>query len=229
MTYKILIVEDDEVISNGIATKLKKWGFDTKEIEDFHTVDKEFITYDPSLVILDISLPFYDGYKWCEDIRKISKVPVLYISSMSDNMNIIMAMNMGGDDFLCKPFDLDVLIAKVQALLRRTYDYKTSTNFIEVKGAILRFDDQTLVYKDDTIELTKNEYRILKTLFENKDKVVDREKLMQSLWQTSEFIDDNTLTVNMTRLRRKMADAGLEDLIKTRKGQGYIVSDEGAD
>lgn len=226
MQYRIMIVEDDEVIADAIASKLGKWAFDVRKIRDFKAVDHEFIEYDPQLVILDINLPFYDGHHWCEKIRKVSKVPVLYISSISDNMNIIMAMNMGGDDFISKPFDLDVLVAKVQALLRRAYDYRTDQSFIEVKGVILRLNDQTLLYNDQTVELTKNEYRILHTLFDRLNNVVTRDELMEKLWETSEFIDDNTLTVNMTRLRRKLEDVGILDLIETKKGQGYIVKDE---
>ena len=226
MQYKILIVEDDPIISHSIASKLTKWGFLTKEIEDFHDVEGIFLRYEPDLVILDITLPFYDGYMWCEKIRKYSKIPVLYISSLSDNMNIIMAMNMGGDDFLVKPFDLDVMVAKVQALLRRAYDYKTNQNYMEVRGVLLRLNDQTLVFNDKQLELTKNEYRILHTLFDHIDETVSRDELMQRLWETNEYIDDNTLTVNMARLRKKLEDFGISDLIETKKGQGYIIHGE---
>ena len=225
MKYKVLIVEDDEVIADSIAAKLEKWDLKTKKVEDFQCVYEEFLAFDPALVILDIALPYCDGYKWCEDIRKVSKVPILYISSMSDNMNIIMAMNMGGDDFLIKPFDNDVLVAKVIALLRRTYDWQVKQDHLEVKGAILRLGDQVLLYDKKEVELTKNEFRILKTLFEDKNLVVTREKLMQKLWETDEFIDDNTLTVNIARLRRKLEDVGLQDFIETKKGQGYILKD----
>ena len=229
MEYRVFVVEDDEVISKAIVNKLDKYGLATKEVSDFQKVDEQFIAYDPSLVILDISLPFYNGYMWCEKIRKISKVPVLYISSMSDNMNIIMAMNMGGDDYLAKPFDLDVLVAKVQALLRRAYDYKIEGDILKVQDVILKLDDQTILYADKQSELTKNEFRIIRTLFEKKGQVVSRDELMQKLWETSEFIDDNTLTVNIARLRKKLEDIGLHDFIKTRKGQGYIVKDEDTD
>ncbi len=229
MEYRVFVVEDDEVISKAIVNKLAKYGLATKEVSDFQKVDEQFIAYDPSLVILDISLPFYNGYMWCEKIRKISKVPVLYISSMSDNMNIIMAMNMGGDDYLAKPFDLDVLVAKVQALLRRAYDYKIEGDILKVQDVILKLDDQTILYADKQSELTKNEFRIIRALFEKKGQVVSRDELMQKLWETSEFIDDNTLTVNIARLRKKLEDIGLHDFIKTKKGQGYIVKDEDTD
>ena len=226
MEYRILIVEDDEIIAGAIAAKLQKYGLKTVIAEDFQRIDEEFLRYDPALLILDISLPFYNGYMWCEKIRQFSKVPVLYISSMSDNMNIIMAMNMGGDDYLAKPFDLDVLVAKVQALLRRAYDYKVDNEIIKVGDFILRIDDQSLIKGKQHIELTKNEFRILRTLFEAAGRLVSRDELMQKLWETNEFIDDNTLTVNIARLRKKLEDVGIYDFIITKKGQGYIIKDE---
>lgn len=226
MEYKIMIVEDDEIIAGAIAAKLQKYGLKTAIAEDFQRIDEEFLRYDPALLILDISLPFYNGYMWCEKIRQFSKVPVLYISSMSDNMNIIMAMNMGGDDYLAKPFDLDVLVAKVQALLRRAYDYKVDNEIIKVGDFILRIDDQSLIKGKQHIELTKNEFRILRTLFEAAGRLVSRDELMQKLWETNEFIDDNTLTVNIARLRKKLEDVGIYDFIITKKGQGYIIKDE---
>ncbi len=226
MEYRILIVEDDEIIAGAIAAKLQKYGLKTAIAEDFQRIDEEFLRYDPALLILDISLPFYNGYIWCEKIRQFSKVPVLYISSMSDNMNIIMAMNMGGDDYLAKPFDLDVLVAKVQALLRRAYDYKVDNEIIKVGDFILRIDDQSLIKGKQHIELTKNEFRILRTLFEAAGRLVSRDELMQKLWETNEFIDDNTLTVNIARLRKKLEDVGIYDFIITKKGQGYIIKDE---
>ncbi len=226
MEYKIMIVEDDEIIAGAIAAKLQKYGLKTAIAEDFQRIDEEFLRYDPALLILDISLPFYNGYMWCEKIRQFSKVPVLYISSMSDNMNIIMAMNMGGDDYLAKPFDLDVLVAKVQALLRRAYDYKVDNEIIKVGDFILRIDDQSLIKGKQHIELTKNEFRILRTLFEAAGRLVSRDELMQKLWETNEFIDDNTLTVNIARLRKKLEDIGIYDFIITKKGQGYIIKDE---
>ena len=226
MEYRIMIVEDDEIIAGAIAAKLQKYGLKTAIAEDFQRIDEEFLRYDPALLILDISLPFYNGYMWCEKIRQFSKVPVLYISSMSDNMNIIMAMNMGGDDYLAKPFDLDVLVAKVQALLRRAYDYKVDNEIIKVGDFILRIDDQSLIKDKQHIELTKNEFRILRTLFEAAGRLVSRDELMQKLWETNEFIDDNTLTVNIARLRKKLEDIGIYDFIITKKGQGYIIKDE---
>ena len=172
---------------------------------------------------MDISLPFFDGYYWCSEIRKLSKVPIIFISSAADNMNIVMAMNMGGDDFIAKPFDQSVLMAKIQALLRRTYDFGTSVTILEHRGALLNTGDHTLTYNGDRIELSKNEYRILLALMEAKGKVVSREKLMERLWETDSFVDENTLTVNVNRLRKKLDNAGLTDFITTKFGVGYII------
>lgn len=226
MKHKILIVEDDETILSSIVKSLKMWDLDARGINDFHDVTSEFIAYNPSLVIMDIGLPFYNGYKWCEDIRKLSKVPIIFLSSMSDNMNIVMAINMGGDDFIAKPFDTSVLVAKVLALLRRTYDYHSSLKNLSFKDIILNVDDSSVSYLDKKIDLSKNEFRILKTLFENSQKIVSRELLMQKLWETDIFIDDNTLSVNITRLRKKLEDIGIYDLIETKKGQGYCLKND---
>lgn len=221
--YKILIIEDDMVIAKAIKNTIEAWSYDAMCITDFRDVIKEFVSFAPQLVLLDISLPFYNGYHWCSEIRKLSKVPIIFISSASDNMNIVMAVNMGGDDFIAKPFDLNVLTAKVQAMLRRTYDFAGQTNLIEHKGAILNTGDTTLSYIDQKIELTKNEYKILQVLIENKNRVVSRDTIMARLWETDSFIDDNTLTVNVTRLRKKLDDVGLNDFIITKKGIGYMV------
>lgn len=221
--YKILIVEDDKTIATQIEKHISSWGCDVKKIEDFTNVISDFSEFNPHLVLLDISLPFFNGYHWCNEIRNISKVPIVFLSSTSDNMNIVMAMNMGADDFIPKPFNLDVLTAKVQALLRRTYAFGGQTNFIEHKGAILNTGDGTLTYKGEKIDLTKNEYKILQTLLENKGKIVSRDTLMTKLWETDSFVDENTLTVNVTRLRKKLENSGLINFIATKKGQGYLV------
>ena len=221
--YKILIVEDDRIIADNVCEQLLKWGYDVKIADDFNDVLKIFLKYEPQLVLMDIGLPYFNGYHWCMQIRNISKVPVIFMSSMSDNMNIVMAINMGGDDFIVKPFDINVLIAKVQAMLRRTYSFAESTNIIEHNGCILNLNDQTFMYNGKRIELTKNEYRILQSLLENIGKVVSRDNIMMKLWESDDFIDDNTLTVNVTRLRKKLEQAGLIDYIKTKKGTGYII------
>lgn len=221
--YKIFLVEDDETIAKMVKNHLEKWDYEVRIAQKFDRIMAEFADYEPQLVLMDIGLPYFNGYHWCMQIRNISKVPVIFMSSMSDNMNIVMAINMGGDDFIVKPFDINVLIAKVQAMLRRTYSFAESTNIIEHNGCILNMNDQTFTYNGKRMELTKNEYRILQSLLENIGKVVSRDNIMMKLWESDDFIDDNTLTVNVTRLRKKLEQAGLIDYIKTKKGTGYII------
>ena len=223
--YRILIIEDDRGIADAIKTQAEMWELQAQCIQNFRNVMAEFSEFDPHLVLLDISLPFFNGYHWCTEIRKVSKVPIIFISSASDNMNIIMAMNMGGDDFITKPFDQSVLMAKVQAMLRRTYDFAPAVPVLEHRGAMLHTGDNTLTYGNEKIALTKNEYKILLTLMENKEKVVSREKLMEVLWDSDCFVDENTLTVNVGRLRKKLEAAGLSDFITTKFGAGYIIKD----
>lgn len=221
--HKILIVEDDLTIAHTIEKQIEAWGNEVKCVQNFQDVLGEFTDFDPHLVLLDIMLPFYNGYHWCTEIRKISNIPIIFLSSASDNMNIVMAMNMGGDDFIAKPFDLNVLIAKIQAILRRTYDLAGKTPFLEHSGAVLNLNDTTLVYEGDKLELTRNEFRILQTLMEQNGKVVSRNTLMTRLWEIDSYVEENTLTVNMTRLRKKLESIGLVDFIKTKVGIGYII------
>lgn len=223
--FKIFIIEDDKKLSALLSQNLEKWNFITKEVEDFSNIINEFINYDPNLVLLDINLPAFDGFYWCSKIREISKVPVIFISSRNSNMDIIMAINMGGDDFIQKPLSTEILIAKINALLRRTYSYHdTQTNVIEYNGIVLDMKDNILIYKDEKIELTKNEYKILYVLIKNNNKIVLRDDIMRVLWEDESFVDDNTLTVNINRLRKKLEEYGIKDIIKTKKGQGYILS-----
>ena len=224
--YKILIVEDDHAMAQAMARQIRSWGLEARCVQDFQNVIGEFTAFDPHLVLLDIGLPFYNGYHWCRRIREESRVPIVFLSSASDNMNIIMAMNMGGDDFIPKPFDREVLMAKLQAVLRRTYDIPAPQPVLEVRGAVLNTGDASLSYRGQKIELTRNEYRILETLMGNKGRIVSREELMERLWQTDSFVDENTLTVNVARLRRRLESAGLSDFIVTKKGVGYMVSGE---
>lgn len=221
--YKMLIVEDDPMIADEVAAQIAPWGIEAKKADDLRNVMQVFAKFQPHIVLIDISLPFFNGYHWCEQIRAVSKVPVIFISSASDNMNIVMAMNLGADDFVSKPFDMNVLTAKVRALLRRTYDFGASVPLLEHKGAILNTGDGSLSVNGEKVSLSKNEYRILLCLMENKGKTVSREKLMERLWQTDQFIDENTLTVNVNRLRKKLDAAGLADFIETKFGVGYIV------
>lgn len=221
--YKIMIVEDDSTIASEIVKRLESWGFSASAASDLSRVTDEFVKIMPHLVLMDISLPFYNGYYWCSQIRKISKVPIIFLSSASDNMNIVMAMNMGGDDFVAKPFSMEVLLAKIQAILRRTYDFAEDAPMLSCGGVVLNTGDFSLQTGDVKIELTKNEYRIMETLMRNKGKIMPREIIMTKLWESDSFVDDNTLTVNVARLRKKLESAGLADFIKTKKGQGYIV------
>ena len=221
--YKLLIVEDEQGISEEIKRQAENWGLEVRCAADFRNIMAEFAEFDPQLVLMDIALPFFDGYHWCSEIRKVSKVPIIFISSASDNMNIVMAMNMGADDFIAKPFDGSVLIAKVQAMLRRTYDFGGAMPVLEHKGALLNTGDGCLTYGEEKLELTKNEYRILMCLMENKGTIVSREKLMEALWATDSFVDENTLSVNVGRLRKKLEAAGLKDFIATKFGAGYII------
>ena len=222
--YRLFLVEDDRGIGEAIAAQTALWDMETVCVKDFRNVMGEFTACDPHLVLLDISLPFYDGYHWCREIRSVSKVPVIFISSASDNLNIVMAMNMGADDFIPKPFDQSVLMAKINALFRRTYDFGGTLPVLEHRGALLNTGDGTLTYGGERLELTKNEYRILLALMQSKGRTVSREKLMELLWESDEFVDDNTLTVNVGRLRKKLDALGLPDFIATRHGVGYILS-----
>lgn len=221
--YRILIVEDDRGIAAAIKTQAEMWNLEAVCAEDFRDVLGEFARVQPHLVLLDITLPFFNGYHWCGEIRRLSRVPIIFISSAADNMNIVMAMSMGADDFIAKPFDGSVLMAKIQALLRRSYDFAAATPLLEHRGAFLDTGDNSLTYGGERIALTKNEYRILLCLMENKGRVVSREKLMERLWETDSFVDENTLTVNVGRLRKKLDAAGLAGFIATKFGVGYIV------
>jgi len=221
--YRIFLVEDDRGIAEAIAAQTALWDMETVCVKDFRNVMAEFSASAPQLVLLDVSLPFYDGYHWCREIRSVSKVPVIFISSAADNMNIVMAMNMGADDFIAKPFDQSVLMAKINALLRRAYDFGATMSVLEHRGALLNTGDGSLTYRGEKLELTKNEFRILLGLMQSKGRTVSREKLMELLWESDEFVDDNTLTVNIGRLRKKLDAAGLSDFITTKHGVGYLI------
>ena len=221
--YRIFIVEDDEGIARGVAQLVNAWEMEAVTVRDFRNVSGEFAACNPQLVLMDIGLPFMNGYHWCSEIRRVSRVPIIFLSSAADNMNIVMAMNMGADDFIAKPFDQRVLMAKVQALLRRAYDFSQAAPTLSHRGAALNTADQTLRYNGQKIALTKNEYRILLTLLEGRGRVVSRERLMERLWETDSFVDENTLTVNVNRLRKKLDAAGLNGFITTRVGAGYLV------
>ena len=221
--YKLLIIEDDSGIAEAVKMQAEKWDFEVECVSDFLNVMNHFEKFQPHLVLIDIGLPFFNGFYWCSQIRSVSKAPIIFISSASDNMNIVMAMNMGADDFIAKPFDGNVLMAKIQALLRRAYDFAPAVTVLEHRGAKLNTNDGVLTYNDEKIPLTKNEYRILLTLMSNKGKIISREALIKALWETDCFIEENTLTVNVGRLRKKLENAGLAEFIETKFGLGYLI------
>ncbi|QQK07019.1 response regulator transcription factor [Miniphocaeibacter halophilus] len=220
---KIFIIEDELAIATELEEQLKNWGYDARKVEDFERVIEEFKDYNPDLVLMDIKLPFLNGFIWCERIREFSKTPIIFLTSASDSLNLITAINHGGDDFISKPFEIQVLIAKIKALLRRTYEFELSNSILEYKGVILDTDNMTVKYEEKVESLTKNEFLILEILMENINKVISRNRIMDKLWNTDSFIDDNTLTVNINRLRKKLELIGIQDLIKTKKGMGYII------
>jgi DNA-binding response OmpR family regulator len=223
--FKIMLVEDDPKMREIVLENINKWGFEGLALTDFTAVLSKFLEFEPHLLLLDINLPAFDGFYWCDQIRKISQVPIIFISSRDSNMDIIMAMNMGGDDYIQKPFSLEVLMAKINSLLRRTYAYtEPEANALEHNGVILSLKDTYLQYNDQKAELTKNEYRIVYILMKKAGQIVSRDEIMRRLWEDESFVDDNTLTVNINRLRRKLRDIGLNDFIQTRKGQGYIIA-----
>lgn len=219
--YKIYMVEDDPIIAKTVKNHLESWDYEVTLVSDFSNVAAEAKTCNPHLILMDIKLPACNGYYWCQEIRKDSKVPIIFLSSASDNMNIVMAVNMGGDDFVAKPFDLDVLTVKIQAMLRRSYDFSDISDGLEYEGMVLSLGDATVTYNGNKTDLTRNELKILQTLLENKGKIVTRDMLMTKIWESDDYIDENTLSVNVNRLRKKLAEMGLNDLITTKKGMGY--------
>lgn len=221
--YKILIVEDEATIGEKMKVHLEKWGYIVHLAQNFQDILGEVTSVSPDLILMDIMLPYYNGFYWCSQIRKLFKIPIIFISSADDNMNIVMAMDMGGDDFIAKPFDLAVLTAKVRAIIRRSYSYAGQVNVIEHQGAILNLLDATMSYQGKKAEFSKNEFQILALLMENAGGIVSRDTIMMQLWDGNNFIDDNTLTVNITRIRKKLKEIGLEDFVKTKKGIGYII------
>ena len=219
---RIFIVEDDAIIAQEVAKSLRSWGFDAVIAAAFDRIDEEFAQSGTQLVIMDISLPFYNGYYWCERIRRSSKVPIVFLSSRADTADVVMAVNMGGDDYIAKPVVMELLIAKVQAMLRRAYDYETTAN-LRFLGAEFDAAVNSVLVGESKRELTKNESRILAALLEKRGAIVSREELMLKLWDSDEFVDDNTLSVNVNRLRKTLSEAGLGDCVKTHKGQGYSL------
>ena len=225
--HKILLVEDDEVIRQQVKKILEQWEYEVVLVEDFMEVLSLFVKEEPHLVLMDIGLPLFNGYHWCQEIRKVSKVPIMFLSSRDQAMDIVMAINMGGDDFVTKPFDQNVLLAKIQGLLRRSYEFGKDQSLLEYMGVILNLKAMDLVYQGEVVSLTKNEFQILQVLFERSGNIVSREDLMKELWNSDFFIDDNTLSVNVARLRKKLEAVGLRDFIETKKGVGYGLRHDG--
>lgn len=223
VSYRIFVVEDDDVIAAAVTRHLTGWGYHVACARRFDRVLEEFAAFDPQLVLLDISLPFFNGYHWCGEIRRVSQVPILFLTSASEDSDQVLAMGLGGDDLLPKPFRLQVLSAKVQALLRRAYDFGPSSRLMAWCGAVLNVADGSLTLRGEKTALTRNELKILQLLLEHRGQIVSREALMTRLWESDSFVDENTLTVNMTRLRRKLEAAGLRDKLRTCKGAGYLA------
>lgn len=221
--YKILLIEDDKTIASSIESFFVQWGYQVKIATNFEDILEEFTSFQPHLVLLDIGLPFFNGFHWCSEIRNISNTPIVFLSSANDSLNIVMAMNQGGDEFIEKPFDLNVLLAKSKALLRRAFDFPAPEPKLEYLDAVLNLQDASLSYKNHFIELTKNEFKILQILMEHLHQIVRREDIISHLWESDSFVDDNTLTVNINRLRKKLEEYGLTDFILTKKGIGYLI------
>ncbi|WP_250675885.1 response regulator transcription factor [Paraclostridium ghonii] len=221
----IFIVEDDKALSREIKMCLSKWGYNTHEVNNLDNITEEVISVNPKLVLMDINLPFYDGFYWCNQIRNILKVPIIFISSRDNDMDIVMSINMGADDYIVKPFSTQVLVAKVQAILRRTYSYNNSlkSDIIKYKDVTLNVLESKIYFKDNSVELSKNEFKIINILMNNQGNIVNRDTIIEELWDSEEFISENTLTVNINRLRKTLENVGLKDFIVTKKGQGYCV------
>ncbi|WP_368645779.1 response regulator transcription factor [Alkalibacterium putridalgicola] len=221
--FSIMIIEDDDVIASSLEDELNKWNYKVHRQTDFNAVLDSFIAIKPQLVLMDIQLPAYNGYHWCQEIRKISEVPIIFISSRTDDMDLVMAIQMGADDYIQKPFQLTVVVAKIQAMLRRTYDFSETENFYSASQVTLKPSELSLIYKEKTVSLTKNELKIIEILFKHKGEYVSKERIMKQLWEDESFIDSNTLAVNIARLRKKLKELDKEDFIATKKGVGYAV------
>ena len=227
--YRIMIVEDDLTIASVVEDSLSRWGYEARCAVDFERIDAEFSAFSPHLVLMDVSLPRFNGFYWCQRLRERSRVPILFLSSHVESVDQVRAMTMGGDDYVTKPFSMEVLLAKIAALLRRAYSYasppEAGETSLSARGAALSVQDATLRFGSQRVELTRNESRILLTLLARKNEIVPREALMKALWDDDVFVDDNTLTVNMARLRRKLEGIGLSEFIQTKKGLGYVIHD----
>ena len=221
--FKVMIVEDDFVIQQALQSELQKWDYQVHCVTNFHDVMAEYLEFEPQLILLDVNLPAFNGYHWCQEIRKVSQTPIIFVTSRDETMDLVMAIQLGGDDYIQKPFQLSIVTAKVQALLRRTYDFNEPFQFMSVGQVVLRANESRLTVGEEAVDLTRNELRIIEILFQHKGTFVTREAIMMHLWEDESFIDDNTLAVNITRLRKKFTEIGQTNIIKTKKGVGYGV------
>lgn len=220
-----MIIEDDKKLAELIKNHIERYGYNVFLVKDFSNVKTEFLECKSELILMDINLPFFDGFYWCRDIRTCSKVPIIFISARDSDMDQVMAIENGGDDFITKPFSYDVLLAKIKGVLRRVYGSyaESNTDDFKVDGLILHNNKNILEYKDKKIDLSKNEFSLLLHLIKNINKIVSRDTLLEILWNDIDFIDDNTLSVNVTRLRKKLEEVGISNAIETKRGQGYIL------
>lgn len=222
--YSIMLIEDDKKLRGLIKNHLERYGYNIQEVEDFSNIKSEFIKNNPSIVLMDINLPFYDGFYWCRDIRTVSNVPIIFISARASDIDQVRAIENGGDDYITKPFSYEVLLAKIKGVIRRvygSYSEGVAPDVFEVEGLFIYTDKNIIEFKDKKLELSKNEFVLLFALIKNINKIVTRDTLLEALWSDIDFVDDNTLSVNMTRLRKKLEDIGIKDSIETKRGQGY--------
>lgn len=230
VAYRIMIVEDDRKIADILAGELGRYGYEVTVVARADRVRDDFVACSPDLVLLDINLPHYDGYYWCRQIRAISKVPIIFISARSDEMDQVRALENGGDDYITKPFNLELVLAKVRSSLRRAYgEYAVGPDaeLMTVGDLMLNRANNRIAYAGSEIELSPQEFRLLLCLAKEAGHIVEREQLLEALWDDVDFVDDNTLTVNVARVRRRLADLGLSDAIETKRGQGYRLAVQG--
>jgi len=220
---KILIIEDEEKIREELKDFLKRYGYETKGITSFENVIEETLKAKADLILLDINLPYFDGYYICREIRKVSNVPIIIVTSRDSDMDELMSINLGADDFITKPYNTQILLARIASLLRRTSQSYENNDILEYKGLIYDIHKSEVSFENNKIELSKNENKILYMLIKNKERIVSRNDIIESLWDSDEFIDDNTLTVNINRLRKKLEEIGALDYLQTKRGQGYMI------
>ncbi len=219
---KLFIIEDDIVLRTELISLLESYNYSCETSDNFKNIITEAVDSNADLILLDINLPYYDGYHVCREIRKISDVPIMVVTSRNNDMDELMSMNLGADDFITKPYNIQILLARIAAILKRT-NQKNYSSEVDYKGLTLSMAKSTVYYESKEAELTKNELRILSVLMQNANSIISRDDLMDELWQSDEFVDDNTLTVNVNRLRKKLEEIGAADLIKTKRGQGYMI------